>query len=545
MDRWSWLAIAALALSAGCRSTSNQELLERELRWQEDEIYHLQSHLEQFAAEIEGLKKRNAELEKQRGAATTPPPRPFQPSRPSTAPPSSVTPPAVRPPSQRSVPPYSGPPTISPPDVTIPDGDPPRSAPRELAPPVITPPSSNQPGPPNIPFPSDSEVNAPTNRGTSVWPSSAGELPLSAVEHADNGAPPPTAGQRLPPIEPTILPRSHEEAFAANEPTLAEPQSALADPAAPAAEMENFTPPPGYVTAGDRDVTELVVDPAWTRGWDADGRSGHEGIEILIDPRNVQSQSIDEPGSLAIVAIDPLLDGPASKLARWDVPADVAAQHFLRGGDSNGMYFKLRWPNRAPEHRTLIVFVRFTGGDGRQLISEQQVDVDIVTAGRGDWSAGQPTLAPPQPPRVATRPLDGAAPAGGAMPARGPNDDWKRSPIPLRPMPAPEDNQPEREPPALLPHATRTMGATLNPIPTTPIAPQTRTEPPTPAAAPLVAPTVVAPALNNTASGANQAQPAPTTEANGEAPTGTADVPPAAAPAKPIVKRRPQWSPYR
>lgn len=108
-----WMSLAA----AGCKSDLNQQLLERELRYQEDRIYQLQDELHDSRAHLEGIAGENASLRRQLGVSegdvrTTPGPAR---ARPAAAAPGLV-----------------------PPAVTIPDGRPTPAAPGGvLAPPAL------------------------------------------------------------------------------------------------------------------------------------------------------------------------------------------------------------------------------------------------------------------------------------------------------------------------------------------------------------------------------------------------------------------------
>lgn len=64
--RGAFWAAALLAL-AGCKTDLNQQLLERELRMQEDQIYHLQDQLQSKAARLERTAGENASLRRQLG----------------------------------------------------------------------------------------------------------------------------------------------------------------------------------------------------------------------------------------------------------------------------------------------------------------------------------------------------------------------------------------------------------------------------------------------------------------------------------------------
>jgi len=70
----TWITATALAavLAAGCKSDLNQQLLERELRYQEDQIYKLQDELETACLRLESTQGENASLRRQLGVADDP-----------------------------------------------------------------------------------------------------------------------------------------------------------------------------------------------------------------------------------------------------------------------------------------------------------------------------------------------------------------------------------------------------------------------------------------------------------------------------------------
>ena len=60
-------ALVLAILLAGCRSDPNRELLERELRLQEDKIYQLQGHVNDMAASLEACRRENELLKRELG----------------------------------------------------------------------------------------------------------------------------------------------------------------------------------------------------------------------------------------------------------------------------------------------------------------------------------------------------------------------------------------------------------------------------------------------------------------------------------------------
>lgn len=168
--------LGLLTLLAGCKTDLNQQLLERELRMQEDQIYRLQDELESKAARLERVAGENASLKRQLGLPDSAPvgrsplPTPSDPSRPSA--PTFVAPPRLSP----SAPGASPAPRT--PAGTAPDGlrfaPPPGAANPLPAPPSLAPPALD--GVPPLPGASGM---APGVRRLSFEESLAGEARIS------------------------------------------------------------------------------------------------------------------------------------------------------------------------------------------------------------------------------------------------------------------------------------------------------------------------------------------------------------------------------
>jgi hypothetical protein len=67
----TWITATALAATfvAGCKSDLNHQLLERELRYQEDQIYKLQDELQTASVQLESAQGENVSLRRQLGVA--------------------------------------------------------------------------------------------------------------------------------------------------------------------------------------------------------------------------------------------------------------------------------------------------------------------------------------------------------------------------------------------------------------------------------------------------------------------------------------------
>jgi hypothetical protein len=111
--------VAAALAAAGCKSDLNQQLLERELRYQEDQIYHLQDELAEKQARLTSVAGENESLRRQLGVGSrdqAAPGRAGQPRTPRVSPAAPI-PPAIELPDARPLPaPRGGPPaSLAPP----------------------------------------------------------------------------------------------------------------------------------------------------------------------------------------------------------------------------------------------------------------------------------------------------------------------------------------------------------------------------------------------------------------------------------------------
>ena len=169
--------LGAALLAGGCRSSGRQELLERDLRHQEDRIYQLETHLNECQQWLEAMQAENEDLRDQVEKGT---PAPKASSRRGNGAASSVAP-ADR------VPPYAGPPQISPPNPAVPDGKLPEMvAPPSVELPDLSPPKST----PKAPTPRINEqgsVEGNSVKGGSVEQAEQGEVAAITLNGALTG----------------------------------------------------------------------------------------------------------------------------------------------------------------------------------------------------------------------------------------------------------------------------------------------------------------------------------------------------------------------
>ena len=311
-------ALACLiSVFAGCKSDFNQQLLERELRLQEDQIYQLQDELSDKCVRLDMVAAENQSLKKQLGVADFPEAQRGR-GRPTPAGPllggARVAPPALEPPRIEDLPqpPQSGAPAPNGPQFGPPGGDAPSFRGGVPAPPTL----EGVPSLPDEPGAAKSRFN-----GTSV------EMPEEE--------------------KPPVLQLSHEQSVAAapqlTHLVLNRERTACLD--------------------GDGDglaeALAIVFEPR-----DADER--------LVSTVGDVSIAVFEPLAEATVA-DP--SGEGVRIARWEIPASEAASHFRRTSQHRGLHFVRPWPDRPPAAEHVRVFVRMTTFEGAVFETEATVPV--------------------------------------------------------------------------------------------------------------------------------------------------------------------------
>jgi len=381
---------AAVVVVTGCRQNhASRELLERELRLQEDRIYELEAKLQDAEQALSQVREcappRDDSWSKDRSgtgpstnyvappALDLPVPSVTLPGTPSSdalrsplAPPSVTLPPAVElpsgpPSSKSSAPPFRGPPAVVPLDPNVPEGIPVRPA-------------------------------TPSTTGGSSTNSSLPALkPMSSPKF----------------LSPSLKPKTSDRGETFDTPPLV--------PKTSSAEHRN-----------SGDVRSITLGRR-TRGLQLDAAPGDDGVLAVVEMRNSRGEATAAHAAASLVLIDPAVPGEGGRYARWDLEADDVAALFRpeRDGDEAGTYFELPWPDGPPAHTRLKLFVRLTTDDGRQLQAERDVVVEL-----GATSAQLPSTLRQGPimPAIANVAADRrAADAVPAVPATSEPLRWGRN----------------------------------------------------------------------------------------------------------------------
>ena len=322
-----WFILTAPMLCmVGCKSDLNQQLLERELRMQEDQIYQLQDQLAERCALLDRTNSENSSLKKQLGVvdpnASLParisiPPGISAPAKPlRMAPPAAIAPPVLVPPSIEVNPLENAPP------VTVP-----RMSPQSLSvpPPILLAPTEDTTTllkkPTSVPGASLSDEPGPSFDLPSPRTSDLLEVPLEPLP--DSAA------------APTVRVLSWEESL-----------------------------------AEEGRISRIVLNEQKTLAYDANNDGFDDGITVVFEPRDQDERLVRAAGDVSVVLIDTTLSGDAARVARWEIPSKEALTHFRGSTRARGLHLLLKWPQARPVSSDLRLFVRLTSFDGRHFDAE-------------------------------------------------------------------------------------------------------------------------------------------------------------------------------
>ena len=307
----SCLAVVAFLTTVGCRSDFNQQLLERELRLQEDQIYHLQDELYDKCSRLDLVAAENLSLKKQLGIADFPESsRRPTPAQSSASGMKSVDPPALAPPLIEDLPP---------------------------------PPRSNGTTEQGLSFgvPETSEdsisTETPVLEGVPPLPMKGGSSPNDI-----NG----TSGNVTETDESMVKQLSYDQSVVAG--------STVSHLVLNREKTECLDSDHDGIS----EALTVVFEP-------------RDKDERLVSTVGDVSIAVYAP-SASTTAFDSA--GEGNRIALWEIPANEAARHFRRTSEHRGLHFVRPWEHALPNADHVRVFVRMTTFEGEVFETQGTVE---------------------------------------------------------------------------------------------------------------------------------------------------------------------------
>lgn len=188
--------------------------------------------------------------------------------------------------------------------------------------------------------------------------------------------------------------------------------------------MQAPCPPEGITTSRSGPQARDISLGVGTGGYDADGKPGDEGLQVILVPKDDDGSALKIPGRLVISAYGVARDGTKSPVGLWDIPPEKLRAYWQTGLLSTGYKLSLQW-HQAPTTEKVRVFAQLTTLDGKAYETDKDITVRPMTPPDQSPNTTIPELPPPPginvvPPATGSSPVYEPFPASGARlkPAR-------------------------------------------------------------------------------------------------------------------------------
>lgn len=147
-----------------------------------------------------------------------------------------------------------------------------------------------------------------------------------------------------------------------------------------------------------------------TGPYDNDRLPGDDGVQIVLEPRDVEDHVIKVPGALHVAALEISPEGLKRPFSSWDLAPEQLRRYWKTGLFSTGYSLPLPWKN-WPTTEDIRIVVRFQLLDGRVFETERDLKVRLAPGAR-------PVLPmpPADPPEQAPAPTPLPAGEGPVLP---------------------------------------------------------------------------------------------------------------------------------
>lgn len=117
--------------------------------------------------------------------------------------------------------------------------------------------------------------------------------------------------------------------------------------------------------------------PQPTGGVELDDVPGDDGVTVALDLRDERGERIQQPGAISVVVLDLSQNGPAARVARWDLDRAQVEELADLEDDRAALVLHMAWPAEPPQRERLQMHVRYVTDDGRKLETYRDIRVKL------------------------------------------------------------------------------------------------------------------------------------------------------------------------
>jgi hypothetical protein len=145
-----------------------------------------------------------------------------------------------------------------------------------------------------------------------------------------------------------------------------------------------------------------------TGGRENESGPGDDALQVVLEPRDADNQTIKVPAAALITALEVCSSGQKKPLSTWEIPPDQLSRSWRAGLLTTGYFLVLPW--KAPpttEKLRVVAVLRLT--DGRVFEADRDVGVRLPSPAprppAAEMETPGPLLPPPTPTVEMMRPV--------------------------------------------------------------------------------------------------------------------------------------------
>ncbi len=139
------------------------------------------------------------------------------------------------------------------------------------------------------------------------------------------------------------------------------------------------------------EISSIVINRYLSQGKDVDGRPGHEGLALLVQPIDATGSVKKVAGHLTIRVVEPTSQQVDRQIGLWKFTPQETATFFVKDElEQQGILLHLPWNGLIPLGRQLSVFVQFVTDDQRNVEASLSLPIEPPNP---NYSAADPLVA--------------------------------------------------------------------------------------------------------------------------------------------------------